>query len=144
MALFIPAWFILSIPLRCGFDKTSALYDPQDRPHNVPEDQLILCQHCRTLITTASAAIEITGQHLFRLTNPAEVSYEVVLYREAYCLAQGPTSLEHTWFAGFAWQIALCSHCATHLGWRYTSAEGHGFYGLIKAQLLFGNSSKIK
>lgn len=142
MALFIPPWFTWSLPLRYAFDNTLALQDAQQRTPSLPEDQLILCQQCRSVITRATAAIEVAGQHVYRLTNPAKVTYEIVLYREAKCRTHGPSTSEHTWFAGFAWQIALCGHCAVHLGWRYTQPESLDFYGLIKTQLLFGKSGK--
>ncbi len=144
MALFIPAWFIGSLPLRYSFDKTIALHDQQHINMSLPEDQPILCQRCRTVITTKAAAIELAGQHAHQLINPAGVTYEVVLYREANCQVQGPPTPEHTWFAGFTWQIALCGHCSAHLGWLYTKPESLGFYGLIKSQLMFGKSGKIK
>ena len=138
MALFIPIWFPWSLPLVSAFDKTTALHDPQSAKLSEPEDDAILCHQCRSVVTTAKAVMTVAGQHAYQFTNPAEVTYEIVLYREAHCHRQGSASLEHTWFAGYAWQIALCGHCATHLGWWYSKAEGHGFYGLIRAQLQFG------
>jgi hypothetical protein len=144
MALFIPPWFSLSLPLRYAFDKTTALHDQPHDNISLSEDQPILCQQCRTVITTATAAIELAGQHAHRLTNPADVTFEVVLYREANCVAQGPPTWEHSWFTGFAWQLALCGRCAMHLGWLYTKPESLGFYGLIKTQLVFGKNGKIK
>ena len=37
---------------------------------------------------------------------------------------QGIPSTECSWFPGYAWQIAGCSRCHTHLGWRYSWAGG--------------------
>lgn len=28
-----------------------------------------------------------------------------------------------SWFPGYAWRIASCGHCGTHLGWLFTSTS---------------------
>ena len=30
-----------------------------------------------------------------------------------------------SWFPGFAWTIACCSRCGSHLGWKFTIVSGH-------------------
>jgi len=34
-------------------------------------------------------------------------------------LPVGAASDDFTWFAGFAWRVALCRACGEHLGWSY-------------------------
>lgn len=33
---------------------------------------------------------------------------------------QGRPTARDTWFIGYAWQIAYCGHCFSHLGWRFS------------------------
>ena len=40
---------------------------------------------------------------------------------------------EHTWFAGFRWQVALCDGCGGHVGWWYLGDSS--FVGLIATRL---------
>jgi hypothetical protein len=51
----------------------------------------------------------------------------------------GPATAEYTWFAGYAWRIALCARCTGHLGWRYEAQSGATpaiFYGLLISALI--------
>lgn len=45
------------------------------------------------------------------------------------------SSTEYSWFPGYAWQIAQCADCQTHIGWRFSVSKGEKltpkvFYGL--------------
>ncbi|KAJ1410500.1 hypothetical protein B484DRAFT_423186 [Ochromonadaceae sp. CCMP2298] len=40
----------------------------------------------------------------------------------------GPPCLTDSWFPGYAWEIACCRRCGSHLGWRFTRA-GAGLAG---------------
>jgi hypothetical protein len=51
------------------------------------------------------------------------------------CVNASPPEAEWSWFRGYAWQVVLCSACASHLGWRYTG-QNDGFYGLILDRLM--------
>lgn len=44
-------------------------------------------------------------------------------------------STEFSWFPGYAWQIANCTVCLAHIGWRFSLPKGgnlipKAFYGL--------------
>jgi hypothetical protein len=36
-------------------------------------------------------------------------------------MASSEASTLFTWFEGYAWQVASCAGCGTHLGWRFVS-----------------------
>ncbi len=77
------------------------------------------------------------GAHQHRFLNPLGAAFRIGLFGQAPgCVATGPATLEYTWFAGYAWQVALCGGCHTHLGWRYARAGAAPFYGLIIDRLL--------
>ena len=64
------------------------------------------------------------------------MAYEFSIFSDAPgCSRVGQATPEDTWFTGFAWRVALCGHCAEHLGWHFSSAGGDSFFGLITDKL---------
>lgn len=99
------------------------------------EEGRILCKACGNRITTVEHMIAVNGQHRHTFTNPAGVTFRVGCFSWADgCLTYGEPTLEFTWFAGFAWSLAFCSSCSTHLGWYY-QAGAESFFGLIYDRL---------
>ena len=122
---------------RCSFDKASGW---QTEKKSVIKDQLahekgIYCSSCDTRISGRAHAISVDGAHRHRFFNPAGVEFEIVLYRDALVHTYGPAIEEYTWFAGYTWQVVLCTNCQTHLGWRYRRSDSPDFYGLITGQI---------
>ncbi len=94
------------------------------------------CAACMTRIVDEDEAIEVGGAHRHRFVNPAGVAFEIGCFAGAAgCSVDGAPTLEHTWFAGFAWSYALCANCRAHLGWCY-EADAARFFGLILAKLV--------
>ena len=50
------------------------------------------------------------------------------------CTARGTSEAYWSWFPGYSWRIEVCSGCAEHLGWLFTSTD-HDFHGLILDRL---------
>lgn len=96
----------------------------------------VYCKQCQNRITHPSHAIEMQGTHHHVFTNPEGVIFEIGLYDQAECLAISPAVLEHTWFAGYAWQIMVCAECTLHLGWSYSKHDSPAFYGLILDRII--------
>ncbi len=102
---------------------------------NSPKEQPLCCRQCGTLITHRSQSIEQSGAHCHTFTNPQQIRFTIGCFSGADgCRCEGQASMEHTWFAGYAWRIALCGSCGQHLGWRF-EASSSGFFGLILDQL---------
>jgi len=79
----------------------------------------------------------VDGAHAHTFANPEGIVFEIGCYRDAWgCGYLGPLSPEFTWFAGYVWRIAVCSNCLVHLGWRFSSPDGHFFHGLITNRLI--------
>ena len=94
------------------------------------------CAACRTRITTEAERCERAGAHAHRFTNPLGLTFDIGLFSEAPgCTLRGEPSLEHTWFPGHVWTIAVCANCHEHLGWRFRG-EGEPFFGLILDRLI--------
>ena len=93
-------------------------------------DKDLVCAECQRPVTKVSERIEVFGRHDHAFTN---LGYLVQLgcFRDAPgCIGIQRVSHGYSWFRGYAWQIQLCRHCHTQLGWKYMSDE-ENFYGLI-------------
>ena len=99
-------------------------------------EKRLFCAACRAWITHQDERIPVQGAHEHDCTNPHGLSFHIGCFRSARgCSRQGTAIMEHTWFKGYAWRIALCAKCQTHLGWSFET-EGGGFYGLILSRLV--------
>jgi hypothetical protein len=98
---------------------------------------VLLCAACRHLVTRKEFATEVSGRTVHTFTNPHGFTYTFRTFIAAPGCAQigGPT-MEHTWFPGYAWQMASCRGCREHLGWHFSSAAPESFYGLIDGRLI--------
>ncbi len=121
-------------------------FDPQSEPERErqaaaqPAEKLkrkkrLFCALCKHPITHQDERIEVNGDHEHTCTNPYGFTYTIGCFREAAgCVLHGAATDAHSWFRGYAWQLALCASCHHHLGWRFTS-PGDSFYGLIVSRL---------
>lgn len=123
-----------------SFDQSDSDYQlttrKKNRKRSREDDSGIFCRQCKTKITRHSNAVELHGLHFHVFTNPEGITFEIGLFDQAECAAVSPAILEHTWFAGFAWQIVICRTCQAHLGWRYSKPDSPVFYGLIMDRLV--------
>lgn len=100
------------------------------------KEKRLFCSACRHPVTHQDERISIQGNHEHRCTNPHGIAYHIGCFRDAGgCVPIGEATAEFTWFAGYAWRIAVCAHCQAHLGWRFQSG-GNYFHGLIVARLV--------
>jgi hypothetical protein len=92
-------------------------------------------------VTSQAARIAVGGGHRHVFFNPSGAVFEVGCFSMAPgCGTVGAPTTEFTWFAGHAWQVAVCRACRAHLGWRYAAvgAPGEAFWGLILPHLAEG------
>ena len=99
--------------------------------------QAIRCSACGQRITSAGERISQAGSHEHNFANPAGFEFHIGCFRAAPgCGQMGSVTEAWTWFRGYAWSVALCTQCGTHLGWAYRPmGTGEGFYGLILDKL---------
>ena len=111
---------------------TESATDPQE---SLDEDLPRRCRRCGNPITTAASAISIEGLHEHVQANPGGFVFLFGCFANAPgCDIIGEPTREHTWFAAYAWQIALCDQCQCHLGWYFRSGDD-GFFGLLLDRL---------
>lgn len=99
-------------------------------------DDAVHCRACNHLITRTRWAIDMGG-HERVFINPAGRVFRIACYREAPgCGDEGMPTEEHTWFPGYAWNLAICLGCGGHMGWRFIGDVALPvFFGLIKTGL---------
>lgn len=118
-----------------GFDLEKVKAPARKRERQQPRRKL-RCAACGHTVTDESQRIAVSGSHTHHCTNPAGFTYDIGCFRAAPgCGQVGPQTAEHTWFAGYRWQIAVCGGCGEHLGWRFANSGGDQFYGLILGRL---------
>ena len=73
--------------------------------------------------------LELDDVWCYSATNPSKRRFDVVrvLGDSPGVCSFSPNSLtlHHTWFPGYAWNMASCVSCSTHLGWGFVNAESH-------------------
>jgi hypothetical protein len=98
-------------------------------------DRAVVCVACRHELTRESARMEVAGRHRHTCVNPAGVVYRIACFAVAPgCGGHGEWSEFFSWFAGYAWQIALCSGCRAHVGWAFAGSDAP-FHGLIEERV---------
>jgi hypothetical protein len=96
----------------------------------------LLCFACGLGITNDRERITAGGAHEHTFTNPGGYVYRIGCFRRAPgCAQAGEPTLEHTWFPGHSWRLALCAGCRAHLGWAFQTGESE-FFGLILDRLI--------
>ena len=113
---------------------TRKLRKPEARKTGADSDRSLRCKICEQVISTEHNRIPVNASHDHTCINPAGIEYHIGCFDQAPgCAPVGPASLEHTWFAGHAWQVTVCRNCHEHLGWYFRN--GSRFYGLILSRL---------
>lgn len=106
-------------------------------PQKLMEDGpgIYRCHSCKHVITHKYEQITMQNSHTHHFTNPAGINYHIACFSHAEgCVETGPLVSEHTWFAGYRWQVTLCAGCHEHMGWLFRGEDF--FYGLICNRLI--------
>jgi hypothetical protein len=103
----------------------------RDRETAEREDHWLRCTSCGHAIAHEKARIDVDGKHVHTFVNPQGLEYTLRCFGDAPgCAGAGEESTFWTWFAGFAWRIAVCASCSAHVGWSFRSSAAV-FWGLI-------------
>jgi hypothetical protein len=98
-----------------------------------PETPLC-CAHCGHVITHEHHRTTVNGRHSHTRVNPSGYVFHFGCFARAEgCFVFGPPTKEASWFPGFAWRVALCAACKTHLGWAFHGESD--FFGLVLDRL---------
>lgn len=103
-------------------------------------DQLY-CNRCATPLAARSDMIQMTSEGWrSAFVNPHGVVHEALTLRSMRGLRLiGRPSTESSWFPGYAWTIAECARCHSHIGWKFTACttdlSPSTFYGVSMASV---------
>ncbi|XP_053576900.1 protein cereblon isoform X2 [Bombina bombina] len=103
----------------------------------------LCCKHCHdTEITTKNEifSLSLCGP-MAAYVNPHGYVHETLTVYKAFNLSLvGRSSTENSWFPGFAWTIAQCRVCGSHMGWKFSAVRKdlspQRFWGLTRSALL--------
>ena len=114
----------------------------RDETRRRPRRAWLRCRLCGHRVAPADAAISFDAGHEHRFTNPHGYAFRIGLFAEAPgCVHDGAATEYFSWFPGYAWRIASCGGCRSHLGWSFECigapgpGEPDGFHGLVRARL---------
>ncbi|KAK7091564.1 hypothetical protein V1264_009229 [Littorina saxatilis] len=93
----------------------------------------LLCRQCGLEITRADNLVNVPSRIAHRqrndtlsgtrgiliqlFKNPDGKYFEVISSSEAEVQKVNKPYLEHSWFPGFSWTVAVCPRCGQHVGW---------------------------
>jgi hypothetical protein len=108
--------------------ESPSLFEDEDADHK--RKRSLTCAACDHPVTAVSERINVHGRH-----DHAFRYYDTIVRLGCFRKAEGCIGVQgishgYSWFRGYAWQIQVCRHCYTQLGWKYMSEED-SFYGLI-------------
>lgn len=96
------------------------------------------CAHCHEPVGKATDQIQVFGRPARKTyVNPHGIDCEIVTLGACQrCGTTSHSSLENTWFEGYAWRPLTCGRCSTFLGWRFEATHDaldgpKRFYGLL-------------
>jgi len=95
-------------------------------------------------VTQTNKTIDKVTYFIQEFINPANIRFKVVQFNKDDILVvehnkESDPVLEHSWFPGYGWKIAVCKHCRAFLGWifepstltQYFVADDRHFVGVI-------------
>jgi len=135
------------VPARClrpggkhsGKPDDGSDVDRADEPADADAPEAVVrCAACGHELTRLAERIAVDGRHEHVFTNPHGIVFHVLCFRNVPgCASIGEASEEWTWFSGYAWRVAVCRSCTTHVGWSYAGGDS-GFFGLIAPRVVVG------
>jgi hypothetical protein len=94
-----------------------------------------LCAWCHNRVANEEDRFPYNGKDEFTFANPEGTRFEIITFSRTFgCREVGTPTLDHTWFAGYAWSFCQCDRCGQQLGWYYINELQ--FAGLIKGRIV--------
>lgn len=109
--------------------------------HNSAQQHSFLrCSTCALPISSFEAIFTVPGAEGITgaYVNEYGVIHQTITVsnvNHAYIRYQGTPHTKDSWFTGYAWTIAYCQLCHSHLGWKFTSCDNkqNPFWGFTSS-----------
>ena len=86
----------------------------------------IQCLHCNTPIGEVADLVQLSDEGVgAHYVNSHGIVHDMLTIEKAHVAVVGDPEPDHSWFPGYAWQIAYCEGCRMHLGWVFTAIDPH-------------------
>ncbi|XP_072540592.1 LOW QUALITY PROTEIN: protein cereblon [Salminus brasiliensis] len=103
----------------------------------------LCCKQCQdTEITTKNEifSLSLYGPMAAYVNPHGYVHETLTVYKASNLNLVGRPSTLHSWFPGYAWTIAQCRTCGSHMGWKFSAVKKDlsppRFWGLTRSALL--------
>ncbi|KAJ8370541.1 hypothetical protein SKAU_G00105690 [Synaphobranchus kaupii] len=103
----------------------------------------LCCKQCQdTEITTKKEifSLSLYGPMAAYVNPHGYVHETLTVYKASNLNLVGRPSTLHSWFPGYAWTIAQCRTCSSHIGWKFSATKKdlspQRFWGLTRSALL--------
>uniref|UniRef100_A0A669BAH4 Protein cereblon n=1 Tax=Oreochromis niloticus TaxID=8128 RepID=A0A669BAH4_ORENI len=103
----------------------------------------LCCKQCQdTEITTKNEifSLSLYGPMAAYVNPHGYVHETLTVYKANNLNLVGRPSTLHSWFPGYAWTIAQCRTCGSHMGWKFTATKKDlsppRFWGLTRSAML--------
>lgn len=103
----------------------------------------LCCKQCQdTEITTKKEifSLSLYGPMAAYVNPHGYVHETLTVYKANNLSLVGRPSTLHSWFPGYAWTIAQCRICGSHMGWKFTATKKDlsppRFWGLTRSAML--------
>ncbi|XP_030633141.1 protein cereblon [Chanos chanos] len=103
----------------------------------------LCCKQCQdTEITTKNEifSLSLYGPMAAYVNPHGYVHETLTVYKASNLNLIGRPSTLHSWFPGYAWTIAQCRTCGSHMGWKFSAVKKDlsppRFWGLTRSALL--------
>uniref|UniRef100_A0A2C9KJ22 Protein cereblon n=1 Tax=Biomphalaria glabrata TaxID=6526 RepID=A0A2C9KJ22_BIOGL len=103
--------------------------------------KLLCCESCQEEIASKESVFSMSREGpLGAYVNPGGYVHEMFTVSKVQNLYNvGGSSIEHSWFPGYAWTIVQCRGCHSHMGWMFTAAKRNlspkKFWGLCRSSI---------
>ena len=139
-------WLAVSLPICCA-SRQNLLTEDNVSYRLRKELQLIASVSGIFCVTCSKRLANVTDVIAMSEMGPSDVFvnangyvHDLITVRGVHDVKlYGSPQKEFSWFDGYAWTIAHCSHCLDHIGWRFTAVDAdlrpHCFWGLSRARI---------
>lgn len=108
---------------------------------------VLRCKECTELIAERKDifSMSLEGPQGMYVNPSGYVHETITVYRSTGLSLIGRPLTEHSWFPGYAWIIAQCRQCSSHMGWKFVATDKNlkpeKFWGLCRSSVLSGTQS---